>query len=438
MLTAEYTIPGMHIRDFMITVPVDWNNPDDRTIQVFAREVVDPAKKGDDLPLLVFLQGGPGGKSPRPMPGEGWLADALGTHRVVLVDQRGTGRSTRIERATLDRFDTVTETRDYFLCFRADSIVADLEHIRKTVYGGAKWESLGQSYGGFITLSYLSRAPEALTACYVTGGLTTPTPSADEVYRRTYPRVEAKTAEFYRRYPLEVERVGQVADHLAANEVTLPDGDTLSVRRLQTLGIDFGMAPGFDRVHWLFDEAWAAEPDRTGALSDQFLAEVAQRTSFDDNPLFAILQESIYGNGTAASGGTGATGWAAERVRAGLPQFSPDERPLLFTGEMMFPWMFDEIRSLRPFKAVAEALAQFAEYSELYDVERLASNEVPIAAAVYYDDMYVDRGFSEDTNRSVGGVQMWMTNEYEHDGLRQDTRVVKRLMSLVAESGTAR
>ncbi len=438
MLTAEYTIPGMHIRDHLVEVPVDWTNPDGRTIQVFAREVVDPVKMGHDLPLLVFLQGGPGGKSPRPMPGEGWLAHALDTHRVVLVDQRGTGRSTRIERATLDQFDTVAGAKDYFLCFRADSIVADLEHIRKTVYGGVKWQSLGQSYGGFLTLTYLSTAPEALSACYVTGGLTTPTPSADEVYRRTYPRVEAKTAEFYRRYPLEVHRVGQVADHLAANDVRLPDGDTLSVRRLQTLGIDFGMAPGFDRVHWLFDEAWAAEPDRTGSLSDQFLAEVAQRTSFDDNPLFAVMQESIYGNGASAAGGTGATDWAAERVRADHPQFSPDERPMLFTGEMMYPWMFDEIRSLRPFKAVAEALAQHEEYTELYDARRLASNEVPIAAAVYYDDMYVDRGFSEDSNRDVGGVQLWMTNEYEHDGLRQDPRVLKRLMTMVAESGTAR
>jgi pimeloyl-ACP methyl ester carboxylesterase len=69
------------------------------------REVVDPARRRDELPLLVFLQGGPGGKSPRPGPGNPpWLVEALKTHRVLLPDQRGTGRSTRIESATMAGF----------------------------------------------------------------------------------------------------------------------------------------------------------------------------------------------------------------------------------------------------------------------------------------------------------------------------------------------
>ena len=99
MITSEYTIPGVHIRDHLIDVPLDWfggaNGP---TIKLFAREVVSPTKKHEDLPLLVFLQGGPGGKSPRPgggAAGDGWLAHATRTHRVLLLDQRGTGRSTR-------------------------------------------------------------------------------------------------------------------------------------------------------------------------------------------------------------------------------------------------------------------------------------------------------------------------------------------------------
>lgn len=432
-LTAEYTIPGMHIRDHLVEVPLDWAQPDDdRRISVFAREVVDPTKKNDELPVLVFLQGGPGGKSPRPMPGEGWVSRVLATHRVVLVDQRGTGHSTRFERATLDQFGSAADAAAYLLCFRADSIVADLEHIRKTVFGGIRWQSLGQSYGGFITLSYLSLAPEGLSACYIAGGLTSATPSADEVYRRTYPHVERKTRAFYERYPMEVERVADVADLLAAEDVRLPDGDRLSVRRLQTLGNDFGMKPGYDRVHWLFDEAWASEPKRTGALSDFFLAEVAARTSFDDNPLFVIMQESIYGTDK------GRTGWAAERVRAEHRQFSPDARPLLFTGEMMFPWMFDEIRSLRPFKQVAEAIAEHEEYSELYDLDRLRSNEVPVAAVAYFEDMYVDVGFSLESRDLVGNVQLWVTNEYEHDGIRQDPDVVTRLMQMVSDTGGGR
>ncbi len=430
MTSTEYTIPGMHITDHVVTVPLNWNNPDDaRSITIFAREVVDPRKKNDQLPLLVFLQGGPGGKSPRPMPGEGWIASVLDTHRVVLVDQRGTGRSTRVQSDTIAQFDSTLDARDYLLCFRADSIVADLEYIRTRLYNGVKWESLGQSYGGFITLSYLSLAPAGLSACYVAGGLTSVMPSADEVYRRTYPRVAEKTRRFYERYPLERERVGAVADLVAEGDVVLPDGDLLSVRRLQTLGLDLGMGPGFDRVHWLFDDAFADEPRREGTLSDSFLAQVAAKTSYDDNPLFAVMQESIYGSGA------GATQWAADRIGRQYQEFSTNERPLLFTGEMMYPWMFDQIRSLRPFKAVAEALAEFEDYTVLYDLERLAANEVPVASVSYFDDMYVDVGFSNETKDLVGNLQFWVTNEYEHDGIRQDVQVTKRLISLVSEMG---
>ena len=41
-----------------------------------------------------------------------------------------------------------------------------------------------------------------------------------------------------------------------------------------------------------------------------------------------------------------------------------------------------------------------------------------MAAAVYYDDMYVDRELSMRTARAIRGLQTWVTSEYEHNGLR--------------------
>ncbi|MFB9948609.1 alpha/beta fold hydrolase [Rhizobium puerariae] len=422
----------MFIRDHLAPVPLDWTKPDGGTIEVFAREVCDPVRKDEKLPLLAFLQGGPGGKSPRPANGgPSWLAEAIKTHRVVLLDQRGTGRSSRIESATMERFGSDGQAAaDYLACFRADSIVADFEHVRKTVFGGQRWETLGQSYGGFLTLTYLSRAPEGLSACYVTGGLAGLDATAEDIYRRTYPRVAAKTKRYYERYPEDRERIGRIADFLAANDVRLPDGDRLSVRRFQTIGIDFGMAPGFENIHWMIDEAFSSAGEHR--LSDGFLASVMNATSYDGNPLFAVLQESIYGQGRSA------TDWAAERVRAEFPQFAETHRPLTFTGEMMFSWMFDEIRSLRPFRAGALALAAREEYGTLYDPARLASNEVPVAAAVYFDDMYVDAGLSLDTASRVGKLESWVTNEFEHDGVRQSPRVFRRLVDMVKERGGPR
>ncbi|MER7442438.1 alpha/beta fold hydrolase [Micromonospora avicenniae] len=423
-VTATYTIPGMRVRDHVSDVPLDWSDPTRGTIELFAREIVDPVRDGDDLPCLVYLQGGPGGKGPRPLTRSGWLDVALRENRVVLVDQRGTGRSSRIDGRRMGAFATAEEAAAYLACFRADSIVADHEHLRKTVFGGGRWSTLGQSYGGFITLTYLSRAPEGLSACYVTGGLPGLDPSAAEVYRRTYPRVEAKNRQFHRRYPHQVAQVARIADRLAEGDVLLPDGDVLTVRRFQSLGMDLGMKPGYERLHWLLDEAFSGDE-----LSATFRHEVLTRTSYADNPLFAALHESIYGHGAAA------TGWAAQAERDRHPQFAEEARPLLFTGEMIYPWMFEEIAELRPFRGAVELLATRQEWPPLYDPDRLAANEVPVAAAVYHDDMYVDAGLQLDTANRVGNLQTWITNEYEHDGVREDERVFTRLTQLVRENG---
>ncbi|MFB4279965.1 MULTISPECIES: alpha/beta fold hydrolase [unclassified Nonomuraea] len=418
MITATYTIPGMRVRDHVERVPLDWADPE-ATITVFARELVDPARDGEDLPCLLYLQGGPGGKGPRPVGTSGWLGRALESYRVVLLDQRGTGRSSRIDGRVMSALGA-EEGAGYLARFRADSIVADAEHLRRTVFGGRRWSTLGQSYGGFLTLTYLSNAPEGLSACYVAGGLPSLDPDAAEVYRRTYPRVAAKNAEFYRRYPHHVETTARLADRLAEGDVLLPDGDTLTVRRLQSLGIDFGMKPGYERMHWLLDES----PE----LPETFLHQVLARSSYADNPLFAALQESIYGSGP------GATAWAAQRERARHPAFAEDARPLLFTGEMIYPWMFEEIRALRPFRGAVELLAERDGWPPLYDLDRLAANEVPVAAAVYFDDMYVDSGLQLNTAARVGNTQAWVTNEYEHDGIGEE-RVFARLTQLVRDIG---
>ena len=70
----------------------------------------------------------------------------------------------------------------------------------------------------------------------------------------------------------------------------------------------------------------------------------------------------------------------------------------------------------------------------LYDLDRLAANEIPVAAAVYHDDMYVDAGLQLDTASRVGNVRTWITNEYEHDGISND-RVFARLTELVRDAG---
>ncbi|MFI6768080.1 alpha/beta fold hydrolase [Streptomyces sp. NPDC050355] len=416
--------PAYATTDHSFTVPLDHSRRDGPTIEVFAREVVDPGRVADRLPWLLYLQGGPGGKAPRPSAGSpGWLPHALKTHRVLLLDQRGTGRSTPVTARTASRFASASQLAAHLAHFRADSIVGDAELIRRQLCDGEPWETLGQSYGGFLTLTYLSQAPDGLRACYVTGGLPGLTATADDVYARTYPRVRDRVLDFYARYPDDAARLRKIADLLASGDVRLPGGDRLTTRRLRTLGLALGMGDGFERIHWLLDESLDAD----GELTDTFLRQVESLTGFTDNPLFAVMQETLYGQGA------GATGWAASRALADFPEFAEQADPLLLTGEMIYPWMFREVAGLRPFADAARLLAQRTDWPPLYDRRRLAANEIPLAAAVYHDDMYVDADLSLRTARHVGATRVWVTNEWEHDGIAASNgRVLARLMDLAA------
>ena len=411
-------LPGVVLTDHWLDVPLDHGAPTGERIRVYAREV--RSQDGQARPWLLFLQGGPGGKSPRPHGPDTWLGRALRDFRVLLLDQRGTGRSTPVTARSLAHRGGAQQQADYLALFRADSIVRDAELLRQGLATGDAWSTLGQSYGGFCTLSYLSLAPEGLRECFVTGGLAGLSAGAEDVYRRTYPRVVAKNDAYYARYPDDEPVVRRVVDHLAGSETRLPTGDRLNAERLQSLGMAFGAAGGFETVHYLLEEAWDG-PE----LSPTFLAGVQEHTSFATGPLYAVLHEACYAQG-------GATSWAAQRVREELPAFNPQGvGRVLFTGEMIYPWMFSQEQAMQPFAAAADLLAQRSDWPALYDAERLAGNAVPVTAAVYHDDMYVDAGLSLETAARVGSVRTWVTNEFEHNGLRADgERVLGRLIDM--------
>jgi len=125
--SVTFHVPGAVLTEREHTVPLDHANPGAGTITVFTREVAAP--DGLDRPYLVFLQGGPGFEAARPTsPLTGWMKRAVEEYRVLLVDQRGTGRSTPVG-STIPG-DTPRAQADYLAHFRADSIVRDCEAIR--------------------------------------------------------------------------------------------------------------------------------------------------------------------------------------------------------------------------------------------------------------------------------------------------------------------
>ena len=406
-MLASYTTRGLVLTEHEIAVQLDHARPDGETITVFAREVADP--EGRDRPLLVYLQGGPGSEAPRPtrLPSSpGWLDRALTEFRVLMLDQRGTGRSTPI--GVLPGM-TATEQAEYLANFRADAIVRDAEHLRRAL-GVERWSVLGQSFGGLCVMTYLSIAPEGLREAFVTGGLAPIGPRIDDVYRATYPRTLERCRRYYERYPADRERVRALRGRLESDDVRLPSGDRLTPQRLRQLGNLLGMSTGAEDLHYILE---------LPVDSPAFRHDVEAALAFARNPLYAVLQEACWADG-------GSTRWAAERL---LPAAYQDE-PELFVGEHVYPWMFEEYGALAPLREVADLLAG-REWPRLYDPDRLAANEVPVAAAIYAEDMYVERAFSEETASLIRGLRPWLTNEYEHNALRADgERVLGRLIDL--------
>ena len=424
--SAAYLVRGMRVTDHRFTLPLDHARPDGESLTVFAREYSDAELtpvEAEALPWLLYLQGGPGGKGNRLLQFGGWTKAAAKHFRILMLDQRGTGLSTPATRQTLALRGNAAAQADYLAHFRADSIVADAELIRNAL-GSDPWTTYGQSYGGFCTLTYLSFAPHGLRESLITGGLAPLTGPADRVYRATFRRVAARNAEYFAKYPQDRGITTRIARHLETVPEFLPSGERLSVRRFQMVGSFLGGNTRMDGLHYLLQEAFVPTPDGD-RLSDAFLESVHSLVSRASNPLYAVMHESIYGQGEA-------TNWAAERVLAEYPEFRPEAPEPLYTGEMVYPWYFEEDPALVPLRETAELLAARENWPALYDPQQLARNTVPVAAAVYTDDIYVDRELSLETAAAVKGLQVWESADFHHDGIADDGEgIFTRLLGMV-------
>jgi pimeloyl-ACP methyl ester carboxylesterase len=397
----------MLLREHTLTVPLDHDRPDGETIEVFAREVA--ASESGERPYLVFLQGGPGNEAPRPTrrpAAPAWLARALRDYRVIMLDQRGTGRSTPYGAPGTDPAADAERLRH----FRADAIVRDAERLREHL-GVRRWSVLGQSFGGFCALHYLSAAPDSLHSVYVTGGLPPVGRPPDDVYSATFDSMRRLNQRYLRRFPEDRDRLTRLLTLCDAGEVRGRDGTLVSRRLLRTIGSQLGMDGGAEAVHYLLER----DPS-----SPAFSHDLAAMLPFHArNPLYAVLHESSYADG-------GRTRWSADRVQP--DDFRGDS--ILLTGEHLFPWHFDDSPELQQYRDVAAILAE-QDWPRLYDAGRLAAVDVPCAAVIYADDPYVDRAFSEETADLLPGMRRWLTDEYLHNGLRTaGDHVLDRLIEL--------
>ena len=302
----------------------------------------------------------------------------------------------------------------------------DAEFIRTELIGDAKWSIIGQSFGGFCCMNYLSSFPDSLTEVFITGGIPSLTRHADDIYKATYKTLKKKNEAFFKQFPEAQQICKDIASHLENHDVRLTNGQRFTVEQFQQVGLELGGTGGVQTIWYLLEQAFITLNGQK-VISENFLNNFYKNISFHTNPIFAILHEAIYCQNTASN-------WSAQRVLdSHYSEFNYDaSKDFLFTGEMIYPWMFDQFKSLKPMKEAAEILAKKADWSMLYNPETLAQNTVPVGAAVYFNDMYVDVAYSMETIAQVPNMHPWVTNEYEHSGLRMDgERILSKLINLV-------
>ncbi len=167
-----------------LEVPEDRDRPDGRKIRIFAAVLPANAATPKEDPLLI-LAGGPGQAASFLAPFAARLTELRRTRDIVLIDQRGTGRSAPLTCQAFkprddDVFvtDPVPRARQCAQELAAQGVdaaqytttawLADLEAVRKAL-GYARWNLWGGSYGTRVAQEYLRRHPDVVRTVTLDG-----------------------------------------------------------------------------------------------------------------------------------------------------------------------------------------------------------------------------------------------------------------------------
>ncbi len=164
-----------------LSVPENRDAPGGRTIDL--NVVVLPASDGEPAPdPIVFLHGGPGAAATAAAPMFA-RSDLRKRRDVLLVDQRGTGKSNPFEcddesdlqsilhGLAFEGFDA-TECRESLngdpRFYTTSVAVDDLEAVRRA-YGAEQVNLIGGSYGTRVALDYMRRHPGSVRTAFLRG-----------------------------------------------------------------------------------------------------------------------------------------------------------------------------------------------------------------------------------------------------------------------------
>ena len=326
--------------------------------------------------------------------------------RILMLDQRGTGLSSPIDRNTLPLRGNDAAQARYLSHFRADSIVADAEAIRSALGSGALDRLRPELRRILRPQLPLLRARRGCARCSSPAASPRWRGPADRVYRATFQRVAARNAEYFSWYPEDRAAVTRIARHLRDTEEFLPDGEPPHRRALP----DGGLLPG--RQHpggCASTTCWRTPswpPPTATASRTRFLEQVRGLVSRAANPLYALMHESIYGQCEA-------TDWAAWRVLAGIPRVPPRRRRAAADRRDGLPLVLRAGPGAAPAAGAWHGCWPRRTTGSRSTIRTgWPSTPCPWPPPCTRDDIYVDRELSLETAAAVRGLQVW-----ESDGV---------------------
>ena len=250
----------------------------------------------------------------------------------------------------LDAGHAAARRADYLTHFRADSIVRDAELLREAL-GVERWSVLGQSFGGCASFTYLSLAPDGLREAFITGGVPAIGAPVDDVYRATWERTIERNRRYYARFPEDRERMLALVARLDAEDVRLPERRPADRAPAAHARQQAGHERRAEALHYVLELPLG---------SPAFLHDARRPARDRAQPDLRAAARGLLGRRRRHRTGR----------RSACARPTSTSSPSCFTGEHIFPWMFEDYGALAPRARRADELAAH-EWPRLYDADVL-------------------------------------------------------------------
>lgn len=391
-------------------VPLDWNDLNaTESIKITLREVIQ--ESNSHKPPIIYLQGGPGFEVSLPTD-ESWIKKLGERFSVFLLDQRGTGLSSPVDIKLITDLYNLDSAKaiDFLTYFRADSIAKDVEQIRKALFHDQDFYTYGQSFGGWCTLSYISQFPSSATGSLITGGYAPIGHDPKDVYRSIVPQVDRSNKQFLEIYPNTMTQLQELINTL--------DSDTLFLLAQK------GFYAGYSSLHSNLRstiESLYFDISNLGRASTRSLNMLKDPLGFIDNPLYALLHESLYCDNQASS-------WASQSVMIEEnARPATDELNKFFLGENVLKNSFSAVDELKPLMPIMEDVMAYDKWNPQFDKVMLSTSETPVIGVVYENDAAVSREYSLETASILGNGHV-LESDLDHSAYKTNTDVIFNLL----------